>query len=152
MLRLIGMNDKGDLVFTTTSEIGKTEMQLEEIGMIMSWQQAQQLTNSLQAIREIMRLAIAGYMEAISEAAETLREYLKHIAKEWLRQGKTFSEMLEEIRKIIDSVEDSEEGYRVKKEKRVQIAETDTRKRWKPRGKQGQALKYRPYELRVYGI
>ena len=152
MLRLVGMNDKGDLIFTTTSEIGKTEMRLEGIGMIMSWQQAQQLTNSLQTIGEIVRLAIAGYMEVINKAAEALRECMEPLAKEWLRQGKTFSEMLEEVRKIIDSVEDSEERYRVKEEKRVQIAEADTRGRGKPRGKQGKAIKYRPYELRVYGI
>lgn len=152
MLRLVGMNDKRDLIFTTTSEMGKTEMQLEGIGMIMSWQQAQQLTNSLQTIREKLRLAIAEYLEVISKAEEVLRECTEPLVKEWSRQGKTFSEMLEEVRKIINSVEDSEEGYRVKKEKRVQIAEADTRGRGKPRGKQGKAIKYRPYELRVYGI
>lgn len=152
MLRLIGMDNKGNLIFTTTSEIGKTEMRLEGLKEIISWQRAEQLTNFLQTTREIIRLAIAEYVKVINKAEEALQECMEPIAKEWSRQGKTFSEMLEEIRKIIDSVEDSEERYRVKEEKRVQNVKADTRGRGKPRGKQGKAIKYRPYELRVYGI
>lgn len=149
MLQIIGVNDKGDYIVSTASGIGKTQMELEEISMIMSWQQAQQLTNFIQSIGEIVRLATAGYMEMISKAAETLRECLEPLFQEWERQEKTVKEMLEEIRKIIDSVRDSEEKYRVK---RVQTLKAYTGDRGKPRGQQGRAIKYRPYELRVYGI
>lgn len=152
MLQIIGVNDKGDYIVSTTSGIGKTQMELEEIDMIMAWQQAEQLTNSMQAIGGIVRLAITGYMEVISKAVETLRECLEPLFHEWDRQGKTVKEMLEEIHKIFDSVGDSEEEYRVKKEERVQTSKAYTRGRGKPRGQQGKTIKYKPYELRVYGI
>lgn len=152
MLQIIGVNDKGDYIVSTTSGIGKTQMQLEEIDMIMAWQQAEQLTNSVLTIGEIVRLVITGYMEVINKTVETLRECLEPLFHEWDRQGKTVKEMFEEIRKIFDSEGDSEEEYRVKKEKRVQTSKVYTRGRGKPRGQQGKAIKYKPYELRVYGI
>lgn len=152
MLQIIGVNDKGNYIVSTTSGIGKIQMELEEISMIMSWQQAQKLTNSVQTVGEVLRLAIAGYMEMISKAAEALRECLEPLFNEWDRQGKTVKEMFEEIRKIFDSVGDSEEKYRVKKEKRVQTSKVYTRGRGKPGGQQGKAIKYKPYELRVYAI
>lgn len=37
MLQIIGVNDKGDYIVSTTSGIGKTQMELEEIDMIMAW-------------------------------------------------------------------------------------------------------------------
>lgn len=83
MLQIIGVNDKGDYIVSTTSGIGKTQMELEEISMIMSWQKAQQLT-----------IPCRQSMEAINKMVETLQECLEPLFHEWNQQGKTLKKCL----------------------------------------------------------
>lgn len=123
MLQLIGVNDKGNLIFTTTSGIGGTEMSKTEIDMIMTWQQAEDLTACLKEIKKKMNMAIAGYSEVINKTVELFRKNLKPIIKEFIR---------------------------IKKEKIIRYSETYNMGRVKSKGQQGGKLKYKPYEIRKY--